>query len=590
MTDDSRNWIISVRCSAMVAAALVVIAVIRISATYSIYSQTSDEPYHILRGYLWLTRDKYVHTLHPPLAPIAFAIGPVLFGANIHPTDDKQNDGNAILHSLDYVKVLTRARMGNLLFLFLAAAIVWGWCCEYYGPFCAVVAVFIFTMIPPVLGHSGLATTDMAISATLCMSIWMFVRWLDRCAPQQSIALGIALGLTLLSKFSAVAFLPASCIAVLIAMGWRPHVGVTAVRRAIQIFYICCVTFIIVWIGYRCSIGSILNRSSPVLTGGRVLSQFARFGHSARQLLETPVPAPEFFQGLATLVGKNEQGHASYFLGRTEKGGNLAFFPVALTIKTPAAFLFIFMVSIGVILRWKVPRTGYVPFACFIGVLGIAAISRINIGLRHVLPLYPIFSVCCAIGINEIWMRSIRYNWPVLNRSSPACARVLIVSTILCGTLESVWSHPDYLPFFNVFAGQQPEDILIVSDLDWGQDLDRLVTELKRRSIRRLYICYFGTADLNKHGLPEFEILLPRQKVDGYVAISMRLLKTNAGYDWLEKHPPLARIGKSIVLFHIDSTPSEATFLRSADDSSGIIQMENANPVSALVRKSPKSH
>jgi len=44
---------------------------------------------------------------------------------------------------------------------------------------------------------------------------------------------------------------------------------------------------------------------------------------------------------------------------------------------------------------------------------------------------------------------------------------------------SSLISHPDYLAYFNEFAGSEPENIVVDSDLDWGQDVKRLAARLR---------------------------------------------------------------------------------------------------------------
>jgi hypothetical protein len=115
----------------------------------------------------------------------------------------------------------------------------------------------------------------------------------------------------------------------------------------------------------------------------------------------------------------------------------------------------------------------------------------------------------------------------------------------------SFMSHPDYLAYFNELAGKHPENITVDSNLDWGQDLERLSKKLKELGVNKIAIAYHGWADLNQHGLPEIEILLPDRPVNGWIAISISKIKMFTGYSWLEKYQPKTIVGKSIWLYHI---------------------------------------
>ena len=53
-------------------AILLVVGVARIAATYPVFNQTSDEPYHLACEMEWLSQGKYGYEhQHPPLARVA---------------------------------------------------------------------------------------------------------------------------------------------------------------------------------------------------------------------------------------------------------------------------------------------------------------------------------------------------------------------------------------------------------------------------------------------------------------------------------------------------------------------------------------
>jgi hypothetical protein len=88
------------------------------------------------------------------------------------------------------------------------------------------------------------------------------------------------------------------------------------------------------------------------------------------------VPAPEFFAGIEKLRAYNAEGHQSYLLSAYSDHGFWYYFPVALFYKAPVAFLV--LVALGI--AWFREGSLRLPIAFFIGVLGVALFSRINIG------------------------------------------------------------------------------------------------------------------------------------------------------------------------------------------------------------------
>ena len=124
--------------------------------------------------------------------------------------------------------------------------------------------------------------------------------------------------------------------------------------------------------------------------------------------------------------------------------------------------------------------------------------------------------------------------------------------------MSSARSHPDYLAYFNEAAGDHPERILVDSDLDDGQDLKRLADTLRARRVPVVSLAYAGSATVAEHGLPPVRWLQPHQPVNGWVAASLYSLKLGSlgrpGHDdfaWLERYHPVARVGRSILLYDI---------------------------------------
>ena len=118
--------------------------------------------------------------------------------------------------------------------------------------------------------------------------------------------------------------------------------------------------------------------------------------------------------------------------------------------------------------------------------------SRTNIGVRHVLPLFPLLAVLAGHGAVTLW-RAAR------GRVAARAAVVAAMSWVLAIPFAAA---PDYFPWFNALAGRHPERVLIDSDLDWGQDLFRLEHALAERRAASVSIAYFGASDICRHKLP----------------------------------------------------------------------------------------
>jgi len=182
--------------------------------------------------------------------------------------------------------------------------------------------------------------------------------------------------------------------------------------------------------------------------------------------------------------------------------------------------------------------------------------ANINIGIRHILPIYPLLAMIAGYGTVWLWTS---YQFQIISRF----AVCLLMGWIV---MSSVMAHPDYLPYFNEIASSSPERFVVGSDLDWGQDLHRLGVELRNRGVQKVSLECFGNAiHLGKHlGLPLIKPLRRYEPTTGWIAISVRKLKDvrnppHDGYKWLEAYEPVATVGKSIKLYYVqDDAASEA--------------------------------
>ncbi|HET8624323.1 MAG TPA: phospholipid carrier-dependent glycosyltransferase, partial [Gemmatimonadales bacterium] len=515
--------------------------------TYHVYNQTWDEPAHIVAGLEWLQRGAYrFEPLHPPLARIVSAAGPYLAGARLDDDPNPWRQGNRILGSGDgYFRMLGLARAGTLLFFLLACVGVYLVARRAAGPGAGIVAVLLLSTLPPVLAHAGLATTDLALASGTILSFAGFIWWRDAPTMRRGIALGATLGATVLTKFSSLLFLPVVLgSAVLVGRPVTPDRN--AALRAVRPVWLTAL--LLIWIGYRASVGPALPPDDPAASGTSAQS----FGLATR-IAQLPVyPAPALIQGLAAYAGQSGKGRKAYFMGERGRTGWWTFFPTMFALKTPIAFLA--LAGFGAVIaiaRRREPGTRIV-FAATVAAAGCLLVllpSRVNIGLRHALPIYPLLSVTAAYGAVALWRRG-------RHRVGAAAAVALIVWQVV-----AAWrAHPDFLPYFNELAGEPPERYVVDSDLDWGQDLKRLADTLRSRGITDVALAYNGSADPHAVGIERYRILVPFRPDTGWIAISVftRTLgywnqPTSDDFAWLERFQPVARAGRSMVLYRIEA-------------------------------------
>jgi 4-amino-4-deoxy-L-arabinose transferase-like glycosyltransferase len=513
-------------------AVLTLIAVLRVAATHRVLSITIDEPAHFGDGYHWFEGNYAYDPSHPPLARILCALPLRLAGIPAATGGNEIDQGHRILSHGDYETNLARARGGNLVLLVLAIAATAAWARRVFPRGVAILAVAMFTTAPPVLAHAGLITTDFAVTATLPLAIVALERALERFSLGRAIALGAAIGLGLLAKLSFLVFFPAAALVVLIAR-WPPRVRW---RYAITI---PIAAFFVLWAGYRFTFGrpSDLSRDAVFLFHYAAPEPLIPL---ARALAQTPLPAPSYAIGLATLAFRDKHlGHPSYFLGQTRAQGWWYYFPVILFFKTPIPFLIFAVWGIGcALLARSRLQLAYAGVALMI--LGIGMTAALNMGIRHLLPIYVPLSILAGHGSMEAW-----------RRASSAFTRTVLVALAVWLFGGVALAHPDYLPYFNELAPENPAYIAVDSNLDWGQDAGRLARTARELNIETLHVAILATLRFELYGVHAVP-MEPYVKKTGWVAVSeTRLALEPDGYRWLSVYRPVRRIGKSIRLYFI---------------------------------------
>jgi hypothetical protein len=545
---------------------IIIFGLLRITSTYRVFWQTWDEPAHIAAGIEWLDKGQYTYEhLHAPLARVMSALGPYLDGVRSIGEKDIFEEGNALLHSKDtYERTLTLARLGILPFFVLATLVVWMWAKFQYGVWVALLSVILFTTLPPILAHSGLATTDMALAATFGAALFAFCLWLEKPTLRHSHLLGITVGLACLSRLTALPFLivsgslTASLYIFKKKLGSKNQVGkqISVFKQWIASSGIALlICFVLIWAGYRFSFAPLTSARDIIRP--QALAQFIvkRFGnegslHDIAYFIaeRVPLPAPEFFSGIISSDIRNSEGHTAYFMGEVKKTGWWYFFLVVLFVKTPLAFLvlaalgFIMILKRAVIQRQEIQLL--VPAVAALAVLAVSMSSTINIGVRLVLWIYPLLAIIAGYGAYSLWHF----------RRSQIIGSLLVIGLLVWQITSSFATHPDYIAYFNELAGKHPEEIVTDSDLDWGQDLKRLATTLKQRGIKEFSFSYNGSANLDQFNLPPRRELSPYRKTTGWIAVSLMKLQqgTNSpSFAWLKEYQPVEKVGKSIWLYYI---------------------------------------
>jgi len=554
-------------------ALVILVAALLTASTWRVFGHTWDEPEHLAAGIELLDRGRYEYdTEHPPVGRILMALGPYLAGARSYgtpPPDGVQEGVDILYRSGHYDLFLTLARLGMLPFLVLLLWAMWLWGRRVGATDNqALLAVVLLASVPPILGHAALATLDVAAAGTTLLALYTAQQWIASGKWQHAVYFGLAAGLAFATKFSAIPFIVLGTVVFGLArlamripqpFSLKAKLGgfaaaLVAVTIPIILAYgIHSADPALVTQRFNWGLGYILRDHPSVLGAVTTVTAHIWIPRGLKLITE----------GIAAVKAHNDTGHVSFLLGNLKANGWWYFYLVALAVKTPLTLLATSPFGLVVMTRdgwrerdpWRVA-----PLILLVTLLAFAStFSHINIGIRHMLILYPFLALAGAYALSKGWhalekLKQRSHHLFLLGRAA--------IVVLVGWQVSTLWtSHPDYLPYFNE-AVAEPQHVLVDSDLDWGQDLRRLEIRLQELKVPRVNLAYLGTADLQREPLPPFTRLGPNQPTTGWVAISaLEREHWPKGFLWLDAYKPLERVGKTIDLYYISprSLPAPAT-------------------------------
>ncbi len=516
-------------------------------AVHSLFgdSATFDEPSHLTAGMSFLkTGDFRLAPDHPPLAKI-WAAAPLLLMDQHWPGPDvpsweqcKQYDyGKKWLFELnDGDRLLIPARLMMVVLLLGTCVAVYALARTMFGPAAAFLALVLAAFSPTLLAHGRLVTTDLALALAAALVLLTFARLLRRISWPRLIAAAAALAALSLAKFSWPVVLVGPAVMIIFALARREPPEFTLFRQkppesrnalpplqgrwrragmiGLACFVLAGTTWLAIWTCYGWRFEMIPTR--PISTPAGVVDANAGVRESyakawRQQVLgETGGPVKRARLALSDwgwnhhllpagyLYGFNwalrsAEARESYLMGEYSQAGRASYFPVAFAIKTPIAAMLLLAAGVCAIVRRPELRrrdpallAGVVAFAAVYAIAAVA--SNINIGHRHLLPLYPLLDALAGAAV--AWWSFRRARWAI------GAALVWLVGA-------NLWIHPHYVAYFNELVGgpSRGHKYLLDSNIDWGQDLKRLAGYAQSHAGEPMQLAYFGSAEPAAYGI-----------------------------------------------------------------------------------------
>ncbi len=476
---------------------------------------------HLPPGYVSLTlRDHRMNPDHPPLVR-RWAALPLLF---LHVKFDATDHAWRVARPWEFGKrllfrwndasrLLFWGRLPIVLLGGILALAVFAWTRLHWGLPAALLSLLLSVLSPDVLAHGQIVSTDLGITLFTFLTVIAFERLLQGVSTRRLTLAGLALGAALGTKFSGVGLLPIlgllglvvalSPESLRVTLGGTTREAKTRIQRlgvvAAALVAMGLVAIVVVWASYGFS--SPLARDPAVNASfdwSTVEPENPALGWTLGAARGRVLPEAWVWGFLHFL--KHSESRPAFLLGQYSETGWWYYFPVTFGVKTPVALLILLAVSVWLVVRrpgsLRVECSLWLPVLLF---LGLAMTRRINIGHRHLLPIYPFLFVAAGRCAHLAWSSAPAGG----RRAVRPMAAVLLAGLALWYALSVASVHPHYLAYFNELAGGPPKGYrtLVDSNLDWGQDLPGLGSWMKRNAVPRIKLLYFGTADPTHYGI-----------------------------------------------------------------------------------------
>lgn len=481
------------------------------------------------------------------------------------------HDPSAMLAAARAMITLLGAAMGLCVFL---------WTRRLWGFWPGALALAVFALSPTMIAHGRVASSDMAAALMFFAAAWWASALYQRASWARAAWGGVIIGAGLCAKFSGVLILPVIGLVAAARLidrrpwlaGWRGQATAERfTRRLRSLAAVAVIAAIIAWAaiwacyGFRYSLApAAANYAPPWESTMRDLGALQKPIQLARDAKLLP---EAYLYGFAFVV-KTSGARRAFLHGDYSVHGWRTYFPIAFALKTPLPALALIGVGLlAILLRYRRPS---VMWALAPGLWATLAVywafaikSNLNIGHRHLLPVYPLMLVLAGGALaGAARMMSAR--------------GLLCVAAVAWLAVESALAFPHHLSYFNQLGGGSKHGYrwLVDSSFDWGQDLAYMRPWLDARpdedDAAPVYLSYFGTANPTHDGLdvrrlpgtPDYDMArrpFAATLGPGWYCISATILQSAAGPQYgpwsREDEQAYAELSK---VFSSDAPPTDA--------------------------------
>jgi hypothetical protein len=464
-------------------------------------SSSWDEAHHLFDGYtIWKFDDYRLNPEVPPFIKLTAALPLLHMQLKVPPNQGRPNQTEAFLDGKEFVwgnggdRVLFPARMACAGFALALGLLIYFAAEEMFGFVAGVFALALFVFDPNVLANGAMVTTDVGAACCFMAAMYSFYRFCRKPSGVRLGVAGVALGVALSAKYTGIFLVPMLVVVVVLegamARDWR-----VLWRRVGALVVMGLLAWVVVWsfYGFRYKAAPAGKELNPALAPYLAQMHDQRDARMLRAMAKVRVLPEGYIWGLEN-TKETEWDDPSYFWGKVYRHGNWEYFPVAFLIKSTLALLILLCL---VPFAWRWGLRGHAREMGFLLVpvvvyFAISMSSDMDIGVRHLLPVYPFLYVLVGAGAMVLLDRDVRWVF-------------LLAGLLGWQVVTSVRVSPAYMAYGNeAWGGPAKVDrYLGDANTDWGQQLKAVKTYLDERQITNCWFAYFpdGSIDPEDYGI-----------------------------------------------------------------------------------------
>ncbi|HLI76041.1 MAG TPA: phospholipid carrier-dependent glycosyltransferase [Acidobacteriaceae bacterium] len=507
-------------------------------------SLTFDEDDHMFAGYMmWHTGDYGLNPEHPPLVKLLATVPVLGKPLWVPPLQGREFKTEAYLDGRDWLarndggsqRMVFRMRVAAELLALGLALMVFAATREWFGDVAGLVALVLVVFDLNVLAHSALVTTDVGVSLFFLASVYTFYRYAVAPTAGRLLLAAVALGLLLATKHSGILIAPMLLVLALWEVWHAPTAerGRVAARMAGGLAAMTVIGVLVLWSFYRFRYAARPAGLALSTSLAQYAAPLAAWQSGVVLLVARLHLLPEsYLMGLVD-VKRVAEFYPTFLLGRVYAHGVWWYFPVVILIKTTLGLLG--LCGLAAFAMWTRRLGGarqlmYVLVPAVVYLL-VAMASGMNIGARHLLPMYAFLFVLAGGAVAALAGRG--RPWAI------ACAAL-----VLLHVGSSMAAMPNEMAYANEAWGGPHHVHALLSDanVDWAQQLIQVKQWQDRHPGDECWFAYFAypevepsTYGIHCHALATIDTMwlnaadLNPPTVTGHVLISAGDL---SGCEW----------------------------------------------------------